>query len=72
MGVLRTGLREQDVKEGLYLTDISEDPKGRGLYRVLDAAHSLVLLEDCSSDAAPALSMGVVEVCRRMRLVRPA
>lgn len=67
-----TRLKSAQVKKDLYLTDVSEDPNGKGLYRVLAVLERNVELEDCSSPDGLPQWLGVSELCERMRLVRPS
>jgi hypothetical protein len=60
------------VRKGCYLTDISEDPKGQGLYRVLEVVELSVELENCMVPSGLPQWMPVREVLQRMRVVTPS
>ena len=66
MSVKVRHLTEKQVKPGLYLTDET------CLFRVVDVVYGTVELEDCSKPDGYLAFIPVPEVCRSMRLVRPA
>ena len=66
----KTAALPAGVRKGCYLTDISADPKGQGLYRVLEVVELSVELENCMVPTGVPQWMPVREVLERMRVVR--